>query len=79
MSLLYAIALVSIAAWVALMGFRGRFWRADQRMDGECAELDRWPDVAAIIPARNEAETIGPALSSPKRATPEDAVCRRLS
>ena len=64
MSLLYAIALASIAAWVALMGFRGRFWRADQRMDGECAELDRWPDVAAVIPARNEAETIGPALSS---------------
>ncbi len=64
MSLLHAMALVSIAAWVALMGFRGRFWKADQRMDGECPELERWPEVVAVIPARNEAETVGPAVSS---------------
>ena len=64
MNLLHAIALVSTAAWVALLGFRGWFWRADQRMDGECPELERWPEVAAVIPARNEAETVGPAVSS---------------
>ena len=64
MSLLHVIALVSIAAWVVLMGFRGRFWQADQRMDGDCPELERWPEVAAVIPARNEAETVGPVVSS---------------
>ena len=64
MNLLHAFALVSIAAWVGLMGFRGWFWRADQRMDGEGPELERWPEVVAVIPARNEAETVGPAVSS---------------
>ena len=64
MNLLHAFALLSTAAWVALMGFRGRFWRADQRLDGECPELEHWPQVVAVIPARNEAGTVGPAVSS---------------
>ncbi len=64
MSLLHVIALISIAAWVVLMGFRGWFWRANQRMDGEGPELERWPEVVAVIPARNEAETVGLAVSS---------------
>jgi hypothetical protein len=64
MSLLHVMALFSIAAWLALMGFRRGFWRADQRLDGECAELEHWPDVVAVIPARNEASTVGAALSS---------------
>ena len=64
MSLLHVMALLSIAAWLALMGFRRGFWRAYQRLDGECAELEHWPDVVAVIPARNEASTVGAALSS---------------
>ena len=64
MTLLLAAALVPVAAWLALMGFRGGFWRADQRTGGESAELAYWPEVVAVIPARNEAETIGAAVSS---------------
>ncbi len=45
--------------------FRGMFWRADVRlaagaMPGE--EGRNWPGVAVIVPARNEAETLGDTL-----------------
>lgn len=57
-------AALSTCLWVVLLFFRGGFWRADQRLD-EAGDSDRpLPSVVAIIPARNEAETIARAVAS---------------
>ena len=48
---------VSLAAWIHLIGFRGAFWRADQRLEPSLPPPP-WPGVVAIIPARDEAGTI---------------------
>jgi len=58
-TVLLAAATGSGLLWCALLVFRGGFWRADQVLT-ECAcEPKVWPEVVAIIPARNEAGTIG--------------------
>jgi len=58
-----AVTGLSALIWLFLVLARGGFWRADQRL-GRAGELERWPDVVAVIPARNEAETIGETVSS---------------
>lgn len=57
-------ALLSLIVWTVLLTARGRFWRADQRLPTEAETLPEWPDVVALIPARNEAATIGAVLAS---------------
>ena len=61
---LAVVAVTSLAAWVYLAVFHGRFWRADQRLDAALPRPESWPAVAIVIPARNEAATIGRAVSS---------------
>ena len=61
---LAVIAVAALAAWVYLAVFHGRFWRADQRLDGPLPEPESWPAVAVVIPARNEAATIARCVSS---------------
>lgn len=46
------------------MLFRGGFWRADQRLSPSPEVLENWPTVTAVIPARNEAETIAITVAS---------------
>jgi hopene-associated glycosyltransferase HpnB len=45
------------AVWAYLVLGHGGYWRTGQRLPpaGASAEQARWPDVAAVIPARNEA------------------------
>ena len=62
-ALMLVLAGLSLAVWVVLLFFRSRFWLADQRLE-VAGDLTTWPDVAAIIPARNEAETIAKVISS---------------
>ncbi|MFQ5534266.1 MAG: glycosyltransferase [Sphingomonadales bacterium] len=50
--------------WLYLLGFHHRFWRADQRLDHDLPEPERWPGVVAVVPARNEAEVIGRTLGA---------------
>ncbi len=59
----FAISLISLSVWIGFIFFRGSFWRADQRLD-KAGELDEWPSIVAIIPARNEEETIDRAVHS---------------
>ena len=40
------------------------FWLASERDDWEPARLAAWPSVAAVIPARNEADGIGESIGS---------------
>ena len=57
----------ALAAWAWLFAARGAFWRTRPRLDAAAdaaAPPDRWPAVAAVIPARNEAATIARALAS---------------
>jgi len=65
MRLPFALACLSLATWVALAAGRGRFWRAER--DGHLAAgpaATPSARVEAVVPARDEAETIGAAVSS---------------
>jgi hopene-associated glycosyltransferase HpnB len=45
-------------AWVYLVAAHGGFWRTSQRLPRVTAEPRVWPDVVAVVPARNEAEML---------------------
>ena len=55
-------------AWVVLLLFRYGFWRADQVLP-EAPDPRVWPPVIAVIPARDEAETIGQVIASHMTST----------
>ncbi len=59
-SLLAATALV---VWVYLIAGRGGFWLAAERDDGGPAPAT-WPSVMTVIPARDEAESVGQTIAS---------------
>jgi glycosyltransferase involved in cell wall biosynthesis len=54
----------ALAAWLFLLICRSGFWRADQRLPQEPAPILAWPEIVAVIPARNEADVIGRAIRS---------------
>ncbi|HYK38688.1 MAG TPA: glycosyltransferase [Candidatus Eremiobacteraceae bacterium] len=61
-----AIALISLLIWLALFFFNGHFWQiwsaeADREKAGAPSV---WPSVVAVVPARNEAETIKETVSA---------------
>jgi hopene-associated glycosyltransferase HpnB len=62
------LASIVLAIWLYLIAARGGFWRAAERDDGgvapESGGTHRWPSVSAVIPARDEAETIGETVAS---------------
>lgn len=64
MSALAVLALVSLAGWLFLLFARGGFWRADQRLPADLPAPAEWPDIAAVVPARNEAPYIARSLTS---------------
>ncbi len=56
---------VSVAAWLYLLLFRGFFWLMRERDDrGLPPEPAAWPDVVAVVPARNEADVIARSVGS---------------
>ncbi len=59
-----AVVVVASLGWAYLIFLHWFFWRADQRLDAEPANVKEWPQVVAIIPARDEANCIGSALRS---------------
>jgi hopene-associated glycosyltransferase HpnB len=64
------LTLLSLLIWLGLLGFRGQFWQADQRLEKETSERRQeesemlHPSVCAVIPARNEAELLPITLRS---------------
>ena len=58
------LAVLSLLIWLHLRWGRSNFWRCDQRLPIEVPALHAWPSVTAIIPARDEAESIGSSLRS---------------
>ncbi len=59
-------AALALAVWIYLIVGHGRFWRwrAEPVADELPAGLDTLPEIVAIIPARNEADGIGTAVTS---------------
>jgi len=60
------LAAISLSIWTVLTFFWGAFWQL-RAFDGDVSapdSLPAWPPVAAIVPARNEAETIARTVDS---------------
>ncbi|MFD3539248.1 glycosyltransferase [Streptomyces sp. NPDC058662] len=56
-------AYASLAAWLWLTLAQGMFWRTDVRLPPRTAP-DRWPSVAVVVPARDEAAVLPYSLPS---------------
>ncbi len=58
------VAALSVAVWLYLIFFRGGFWRADQRLGEIAACGGDWPEIAVVMPARNEAPLVGRTVAA---------------
>lgn len=58
------ISVLSLVIWIVLLCFWGQFWLADQRLEVTTTELEKWPAVCAVIPARNEADVLPATMRS---------------
>jgi hopene-associated glycosyltransferase HpnB len=59
------LSLVALTAWIYLLGLRGMFWRLRERDEDEVTFSGAaWPSVVAVVPARDEAETIAQSAGS---------------
>lgn len=66
------VAAAACGAWTFALFFRGGFWRAAERDDDATAAAASpataaptlWPRVVAVVPARDEAETIGATVAA---------------
>lgn len=63
MSLLDWTAAAALAVWLWLLLCRSFFWRTDVRLPAG-TEPPRWPSVAVVVPARDEADVIPLSLPS---------------
>ncbi len=63
-----ALSALSLAIWLYLILLHGRFWWADQRLDRPDPDsgdpAGGWPQVVAVVPARNEADVLDRSLGS---------------
>ncbi|MFD7556581.1 glycosyltransferase [Streptomyces sp. NPDC059835] len=57
-------AFASLAAWLWLTLAQGTFWRTDVRLPEPRTAPARWPSVAIVVPARDEAEVLPRSLPS---------------
>jgi len=59
-------ALLALVVWIGILFCRGRFWFADQHLSlaAKTPPKGGWPDIAAVIPARDEADSIARTVSS---------------
>jgi len=58
------IASLSLFTWLALLLGRGRFWVMDETLTppGDAEDVNSWPPICAIIPARNESDLLPETL-----------------
>jgi hopene-associated glycosyltransferase HpnB len=63
--LLLVIAAVSLAAWIYLVGCHGGFWITSRYNDLPAPDHRTvWPEVVTVVPARDEAASIGDCIRS---------------
>ncbi|HEY0353949.1 MAG TPA: glycosyl transferase family 2, partial [Enterovirga sp.] len=62
------LAALALLIWIYLLLGRGMFWlgreRDDRLIPPGTPDLPHWPRVTAIVPARNEAESIAACIGS---------------
>ncbi|WP_354639003.1 glycosyltransferase [Kitasatospora camelliae] len=63
MTVLLWLSVSSLLVWIGLTCGHGWFWRTDQRLP-ERRPPARWPRVAVVVPARDEAEVLPASLPS---------------
>ena len=49
---------LAAVAWIYLLAGHGGYWRTTEWLPRAAAEPDAWPEVVAVVPARNEAEML---------------------
>ena len=54
---------LALAIWLYLLLGHGGFWLARETDAAESPPPPRWPDVVAVVPARDEAEVIGRSIA----------------
>jgi hopene-associated glycosyltransferase HpnB len=59
-----SIAALSLLIWLYCVLFRGGYWRARVQGDAPCPQPAAWPHIVAVIPARNEEDSIADSLTS---------------
>jgi hypothetical protein len=62
--ILDAVAFIALAMWCYLAIGRGGFWRCAERDEENPRPPLNWPRLTAVIPARDEAASIGRCLES---------------
>ena len=62
-SLQLGLALLALGIWTTLLLFRGSFWRERPRAAPAYAP-QAWPEIVAVIPARNEADVVGDSMAA---------------
>jgi len=55
---LSVVCTLAAVAWMYLIAGHGGYWRTTEWLPRVAAEPDAWPDVVAVVPARNEAEML---------------------
>ncbi len=58
------VAGVSLLAWLYLCFCHGRFWTGSEQLEDHAPSPEVWPDVVAVVPARDEAEVVERSLGS---------------
>src|SRR6202008_4852392 len=58
------IGLLALAIWIYLLVARGGSWTARETDEAPCPAPAAWPAVAAVVPARNEADVIARSVGS---------------
>jgi hopene-associated glycosyltransferase HpnB len=58
------VASMVLAIWLYLIVGRGGFWRAAERDEDVPVWTGEWPSIAAIVPARDEAASVGETVGS---------------
>ncbi|MGI4731138.1 MAG: glycosyltransferase, partial [Janthinobacterium lividum] len=61
---LIAVAGLALAIWLWLLVAHGGFWLARERDAGMLPAPATWPDVVAVVPARDEADVIARSIGS---------------
>jgi len=61
---LTALASLAFAACLVNLFLRHGFWHAAPRLPENAPACAAWPEVVAVVPARDEADVIGPSLAS---------------
>jgi hopene-associated glycosyltransferase HpnB len=62
--ILFVLGCLSLLIWLVLLFGRGGFWRARPAPLMAVQARDTWPAVAAVVPARNEADVIAQAVTT---------------